>query len=80
MIMPWQIETTDTFGGEANYSWCSRAEIDLPDNLTDRQTIRALRAAAGLTGSAARTVTMAPPWRVRRDLCPSALLIIPNHT
>ena len=43
-------ELTDTFGGEANYSWVRRAEVDLPDAATARQQITAAKAALGLTG------------------------------
>ena len=43
-------ELTDTFGGEANYSWVRRADLDLPDTATPRQQITAAKAALGLTG------------------------------
>ena len=65
MIMLWKIETTDTFGGQANYSWVRREEIILPDGLTERQTIQALRTAAGLTGSGARTLSMGEGYEWR---------------
>ena len=29
--MPYQIEFTDTFGGEANYSWVRRAVVTMPE-------------------------------------------------
>ena len=48
--MKFNCEYTDTFGGEANYSWVRRASIELPDNATDRQIVRAGKAALGLTG------------------------------
>jgi hypothetical protein len=44
------VEYTDTFAGEANYSWVRRAEIELPEGATDRQLVRAAKAAIGLTG------------------------------
>ena len=44
------VEYTDTFGGEVNYGWCRRAEIELPDNATDRQIVIAAKSAVGLTG------------------------------
>ena len=57
----WQVETTDAIsdgnGWSGNYSWVNRTELELPDNLTDRQVITRLRAAAGLNGSKARTDT-----------------------
>jgi hypothetical protein len=55
--MLWTIETTDTLGGQANCSWCDRLEVTIPDGAAERQTIRLLRAAAGLTGSSARTTS-----------------------
>jgi hypothetical protein len=48
--MRWNLELTDTFGGEANYCWCRRETIELPDTATDRQIITAAKAALGLTG------------------------------
>jgi hypothetical protein len=49
----WDVETTDTFGGEANYCWCDRATVVTPQN-DNRRAIRMIRAAAGLTGVRAR--------------------------
>ena len=43
------IELTDTFGGEANYSWVQRHSFDI-DGLTDSQIERKGRALVGLTG------------------------------
>lgn len=55
----WEIETTDAIrdsgGWSANGSWVRRQELKLPDNLTDRQLITALRKVAGLNGSNAKT-------------------------
>jgi len=45
--MKYQFELTDTFGGEANYSWVKREVVTLPDNATDKQIARKLRAFAG---------------------------------
>lgn len=52
--MTYQIEITDTFGGEANYSWVKR--YDLPLDLYEdgrrraKRLIRAAKRAAGWTG------------------------------
>jgi hypothetical protein len=35
--MLWNVELTDTFGGEANYSWVRRDQLELPADATDRQ-------------------------------------------
>lgn len=48
--MKYQVEYTDTFGGDANYCWCDRYVIDLPDNASIRQICRAAKKAAGLSG------------------------------
>ena len=44
------VEYTDTFGGEANYSWCDRETISLSDCATDRQIVLASKEAVGLSG------------------------------
>lgn len=48
--MKYQIEYTDTFGGDANYCWCDRYIIELPDNASKEQICRAAKKAAGLSG------------------------------
>lgn len=45
-----QFEATDTFGGEANYSWVQRHEEQLPENISDRALVRRAKAWAGITG------------------------------
>lgn len=49
--MKWNLEHTDTFGGEANYCWVNRATIEA-DN--DRQVVRQAKAFAGYTGRRCR--------------------------
>lgn len=44
-----QIELTDTFCGEANYSWVKRYEFDI-NGMTDNQIIRKARELIGITG------------------------------
>lgn len=51
----WNVEHTDTFGGEANYSWVRRATIELPDDATQHAIVRAAKAAIGETGNPNRT-------------------------
>lgn len=48
--MRMRIEYTDTFGGDANYSWVRRAELDFPEGASDRSIIRKLKAEVGMTG------------------------------
>jgi hypothetical protein len=58
-------ELTDTFGGEANYSWVRRAEAELSDGATDRAIVRAGKAALGLTGCRCRTFNHGDQWELR---------------
>ena len=48
--MKYSVELTDTMGGEANYSWCHRSEISLPDNASDLALVRRAKAEIGLSG------------------------------
>jgi len=45
-----QAEMTDTFGGEANYSWVNRQRLTVKDGATDRQIVIAAKKALGITG------------------------------
>jgi hypothetical protein len=45
-----QIEITDTFGGEANYSWVRRYAMNTANNATNRAIVRRAKALAGWTG------------------------------
>ena len=49
--LTWQAEHTATFGGR----WCRRETFELPYGATDRQIVRAGKAALGLTGCRCRT-------------------------
>ena len=51
----WACEMTDTFGGEANYSWVRRGTTILPENATQRQVVRAVKATLGITGVRCKT-------------------------
>ena len=48
--MRYLCEHTDTFGGEANYSWVQREELTLPDSASDLSLVRAAKSALGLSG------------------------------
>lgn len=66
MSHTYDVEYTDTFGGDANYSWVRRATIVMPDmthygydgssnygkisRIYDRELMRKAKAAVGLTG------------------------------
>lgn len=48
-------ELTDTFGGEANYSWVRRETFDVPAGASDRSVVIAAKEALGLTGCRCQT-------------------------
>lgn len=41
---------TDTFGGEANYAWTRRGEIELPEGASDLALVRRVKKALGMEG------------------------------
>jgi hypothetical protein len=46
----WSIEHTDTFGGEANYCWCNRSEIVIPESYNQSWIVRKVKEQLGWTG------------------------------
>lgn len=47
--MQYDVEYTDTFGGEANYSWVRRATFEAPDTASQLMLVRRAKKALGLT-------------------------------
>ena len=43
-------EMTDTFGGDANYSWVNRGGFAYKENMTDRSIVRKVKKELGITG------------------------------
>lgn len=56
-----EAELTDTFGGEANYSWVTRKRFVLPENASDRQIMKRAKDEVGLSGVKGR-------WEAQFDL------------
>ena len=63
--MEYLCELTDTFGGQANYSWVKRETITLPVDASRRQVVAAGKTALGLTGCRCRTFDMNEGYEVR---------------
>lgn len=53
--MAYLAEWTDTYGGEANYSWVKRATIEADAAISNLALIRRAKAALGLSGLRGRT-------------------------
>lgn len=51
----WDIEVTDTFGGQANYAWVERSKLRVPDDISDLALVRRIKSAAGYSGIRGRT-------------------------
>ena len=45
-----KIEMTDTFGGEANYSWVRRHTVEVPDFTSTRAVVRRVKQVLGIRG------------------------------
>lgn len=62
------VEVTDTFGGEANYCWVHRHEIDVADGelfAKRRAIVKAAKAAEGWTGYRCETNDMGDTIEIR---------------
>ncbi len=46
----WNIEHTDTFGGEPNYCWCNRSELAIPETYNQSWIVRKVKEQLGWTG------------------------------
>jgi len=49
-------EYTDTFGGEANYSWVKRSNFEIRDNASMRSVLQRARKELGLTGAKGKII------------------------
>ena len=46
----YEFEYTDTFGGDANYSWGRRGTVTVKEGSSDAAIVRAVKRALGLSG------------------------------
>jgi len=53
--MKLQIETTDTFGGEANYCWVHRHEFEVKDDARESAIIRKAKNVGAITARHTKT-------------------------
>jgi hypothetical protein len=50
----WQVEYTDTFGGEANYAWVVRQEFRADENAPRATLVRKAKRMLGMSGIPAK--------------------------
>lgn len=73
--MKFDCELTDTFGGEANYSWVKRAIVEVPEKASRRTIILAAKAALGLTGMRCEVREVGDQFEIRPSgLCQVAFV------
>lgn len=63
--MKYNIEVTDTFGGEANYSWVQRYTLDLLDTISNYALVRRAKREIGWSGKRCLTVNYGDMIEVR---------------
>lgn len=68
-------EYTDTFAGEANYSWCNRQDMEFPSGISDREVMRQVKARMGITGMRGRTHNFGDFIEFRPYRCATILFI-----
>ena len=68
-------EMTDTFGGEANYSWVRRATVELSQDASRRAIVRAAKSALGINGVRCETTDFGDMVEIRpRQSCTVAFV------
>ncbi len=77
------VEYTDTFGGEANYSWVKRAEFemdfspDVPPNIREFRIRKKARELMGLTGLRGEWAECGDSWEFRpRRICSVMFIMV----
>ena len=72
-------EYTDTFGGDANYSWVRRESVDMPVKAGDRAIVQRAKKFAGLTGIRCRTVDLGEGFALYPSGSCTVLFITPDY-
>lgn len=52
--LTYNIEVTDTFGGEANYGWVRREKLKVDESVSDRALVRRAKKRIGWSGMPCR--------------------------
>lgn len=64
-MVTWDIEVTDTFGGQPNYSWVERSKLRVPDDISDLALVRRIKAVTGYSGIRGRATVMGDSVLIR---------------
>lgn len=60
-----QVQHTDTFGGEANYCWLNEEEFEVPSNASRHQIVKLAKELVGMTGVRCRSYDMGDGYELR---------------
>ena len=74
-ILSWDAELTDTFGGEANYSWVQREQLKINSNYCGAWIVRTAKAAFGLTSVPHITTDLGDSMRIELPSINSVLFL-----
>lgn len=75
------VEVTDTFGGEANYSWVRRYTFDVIDASSKYSVVRRAKREIGWTGCRCLTVDYSDMVELRpQGQCMVAFITFPEET
>lgn len=64
-IERFDVELTDTFGGDPNYSWVLRATIEVPEGASQALVMRHAKKAMGINGAAGKTTSYGDTYEFR---------------
>lgn len=73
--MKFDLEYTDTFGGDANYCWCERKTIDVKNGESKRAVMREAKAAMGLTGVRGETYDFGDEYKFVPRRCNTVMFV-----
>ena len=68
-MVTWDIEVTDTFSGQANYSWVYRYAISIPGGISYLALVRRIKSVAGYSGIRGRTYVRGDSVEIRFPAC-----------
>lgn len=64
-MVTWDIEVTDTFGGQANYAWVQRSKLRVPGGISDLALVRRIKSVTGYSGIRGRTYVSGDSVEIR---------------
>lgn len=73
------LELTDTFQGQSNYSWVKRETLEFKEGTSDLSIMRAVKAWAGWTGLKCKVTKFDDIWDIRPYGVCQVLFVTADH-